>query len=187
MPHDVCHWRYAYLFDNPLRRLFHNPATMLQAHVKRGMTVLDVGCGMGFFSIGMARLVGPEGQVHSVDLQQEMLDVLEKRAARRGVADNILTHRCTADSIAVKAKVDFILAFWMVHEVPNQLALFTQLRSVANSDCKLLIAEPKIHVTANDLAKTIRIAEDVGWKQAGESQVRLSISALFCTGEPAAD
>jgi cyclopropane fatty-acyl-phospholipid synthase-like methyltransferase len=36
---------------------------MLGPYVKPGMTVLDVGCGMGFFSIGMARMVGDEGRV----------------------------------------------------------------------------------------------------------------------------
>ena len=51
--HGVCPWRHAYLFDNWLRRLLHNPKKMLGAHVRPGMTVMDVGCGMGVFSIGM--------------------------------------------------------------------------------------------------------------------------------------
>ena len=185
MPHDVCHWRYAYLFDNPIRRLFHNPAKMLGAYIKNGMAVLDVGCGMGFFSIGMARLVGSEGKVHSVDLQQEMLDVLRKRATRKGVAGRISTHRCTEDAIGVTSNVDFILAFWMVHEVPNQLTLLTQLRSIASSECRLLLAEPKMHVTTSDLGTTIDLARDAGWHHVSEPAVRLSISALFTTGNAA--
>jgi len=185
VPQDVCHWRNAYLFDNPLRRLFHNPAKMLGAHVKQGMTVLDVGCGMGFFSIGMARLVGPEGRVHAVDLQQEMLDVLRKRATRKGIVDRIETHRCTDKNIGVTSSVDFINAFWMVHEVPDQKALLAQLRNVANPECFLLIAEPKMHVTEDDLQTTINVAEDAGWKHVGEAAVRLSISAMFTTGDVA--
>ncbi len=187
MAHDVCPWRYAHLFDNPLRRLFHNPAKMLAGHVKNGMTVLDVGCGMGFFSIEMARLVGPEGKVHSVDLQQEMLDVLRQRAERKGVDERISTHRCTAENIGVITSIDFILAFWMVHEVPNQLALLTQLRSIASKNCRLLVAEPKIHVTEKDLANTIAVAENAGWIHAGEAHVRLSVSALFTTENEASN
>ncbi len=73
--HHICPWWYAYTFDNPLRHLFHKPERMLAGYVKPGMTVMDIGCGMGFFSIGMARMVGEEGAVISVDLQQQMLDV----------------------------------------------------------------------------------------------------------------
>lgn len=182
MPHDVCPWRYAYLFDNPVRHLFHNPTRMLQSYVKAGMSVLDVGCGMGFFSIGMARLVGPEGRVHSVDLQEEMLDVLMKRATRRGVADQIQTHHCSSDALGFSAEVDFILAFWMVHEVPDQVALLTQLRSVARSGCKMLIAEPKIHVSLSDLRTTAEFAKEGGWEFLGEAEVRLSRSAVFKAG-----
>ena len=41
-----------------------------------GMTVLDVGCGMGFFSIGLAKLVGDKGCVIAADVQPKMLSVL---------------------------------------------------------------------------------------------------------------
>jgi 2-polyprenyl-3-methyl-5-hydroxy-6-metoxy-1,4-benzoquinol methylase len=88
LPH-ICPWWGGYFIDNPLRRLIHDLQTILGPYVKPGMTVLDVGCGMGFFSIGMARMVGDEGRVIAVDLQQKMLDVLWRRAQRAGVADRI--------------------------------------------------------------------------------------------------
>jgi len=53
MGDHICPWWFAYTFDNPFRRFFHNPEKMLGSYVSRGMTVLDVGCGMGFFSIGL--------------------------------------------------------------------------------------------------------------------------------------
>ena len=72
-PH-VCPWWLCYSFDNPLRRLIHNPQRILSPYIKQGMTVLDAGCGMGYFSIGMAKMVGDSGKVIAVDLQQKMLD-----------------------------------------------------------------------------------------------------------------
>jgi ubiquinone/menaquinone biosynthesis C-methylase UbiE len=152
---------------------------MLQDYAKEGMTVIDIGCGMGFFSIGMAHLVGPKGRVHSVDLQPEMLEILMKRATRKGVSDRIQTHCCSSDNLGFTTDVDFILAFWMVHEVPDQVALFTQLRSIARTDCKMLIAEPKMHVTRGDLQTTTDFAKESGWEYVGESAVRLSHSAVF--------
>ncbi len=76
----VCPWWLAYTWDNRFRNLFQNPEKILGQYVHRGMTVLDVGCGMGFFSIGMARLVGEEGRVIAVDLQEKMIDIVRKRS-----------------------------------------------------------------------------------------------------------
>ena len=88
--HHVCPWWLAYTFDNPVRKLIHNPRRIFGDHIKEGMTVMDVGCGMGYFSIGMAKLVGAAGKVIAVDLQQKMLDVMHRRARRSGVADRIM-------------------------------------------------------------------------------------------------
>ena len=105
----VCTWWIAYTFDNPLRRLIHKPQKVLGNFVKEGMTVMDLGCGMGHFSIGMAGLVGGTGRVIAVDLQQKMLDVMERRAQRAGLADRILPHLCQADDIGIEEQADFVL------------------------------------------------------------------------------
>ena len=54
----VCPWWFAYTFDNPLRRLLHNPRKILGPYVKEGDTAVDIGCGMGPFTVELARLVG---------------------------------------------------------------------------------------------------------------------------------
>lgn len=82
MPH-VCPWWGGYFIDNPLR-LLHNAEKILGPYVKPGMTVMDVGCGMGFFSIAMAQMVGDQGRVIAADLQEKMLDVLRRRAEKAG-------------------------------------------------------------------------------------------------------
>ena len=101
MAHRICPWWGGYFIDNPLRRLFHDPEKLLGPYVQPGMTAMDFGCGMGLFSIAMATLVGDGGRVIAVDLQQRMLDMLQKRAKKAKVADRITTHRCEADSIGL--------------------------------------------------------------------------------------
>ena len=64
----VCPWWLCYSFDNPLRRFIHDPAHLLAPYVKPGMTVVDVGCGMGYFTIPLARIAGPGGLVIGLDL-----------------------------------------------------------------------------------------------------------------------
>ena len=177
--HHVCTWWIAYTFDNPLRKLFHNPAKIFRGHIKEGMTVMDVGCGMGYFSIGMARLVGANGKVIAVDLQQKMLDVLRRRAGRCGVAERIDTHRCEADSLGLREPADFILAFWMVHEVSNKDLFFQQLRSALRFNGKILIAEPKMHVTAEELDQTIEIARGNDLRCLDAPPIRFSRTVLL--------
>ncbi|MBF0521311.1 MAG: methyltransferase domain-containing protein, partial [Nitrospirae bacterium] len=177
--HHVCPWYLAYTFDNPLRNLVHKPERLLMPYVKAGMRVLDIGCGMGYFSIGMAKLVGGSGHVTSVDLQQKMLEVLMKRAKRNGVANRITPVRCKEDSLEVSEKVDFVLAFWMVHEIPDQSGLFRQVSSMLNPGAKMFIAEPKMHVKERDFEASIETAEEHGFSLVETPRVFLSQSAVL--------
>ena len=180
--HHVCTWWIAYTFDNPLRKLIHNPMKIFRNLIKEGMTVMDVGCGMGYFSIGMAKLVGANGKVIAVDLQQKMLDIMQKRARRSGVADRITAHRCESDSLGIGRPADFILAFWMVHEIGDRDNFFRQLRTILSPQGKILIAEPKMHVTAEELDETIEIAQANGFKCIDRPQIKFSRTALFAKG-----
>ncbi|MGI5862086.1 MAG: SAM-dependent methyltransferase [Myxococcales bacterium] len=174
-----CHWWLAYTFDQPLRRLVQNPERLLGPWLRPGMTALDVGCGMGFFSIPMARLASPGGRVVSVDLQPQMLEVLMRRARRAGVADAIRPRLASRDSLNVEERIDFALAMWMVHEVEDRGRLFAQLAASLAPDGRLLVAEPKVHVTKRAFEESLRIAEEQGLAVVGRPRVGLSRAALF--------
>lgn len=174
MAEHVCPWWLAYTFDNPIRGFFHSPDIMLGPYVEKGSTALDIGCGMGFFSIGLAKLVGETGRVISADIQPRMLETVRKRAARAGVADIIELHRSTPDRLGVSASVDFVLAFWMVHEVPNTVALLDQIGACLKAGGHVLIAEPKYHVTAKRFKELMDIAISAGWKMSPGPKVRFS-------------
>src|SRR5512143_2397612 len=114
MPHRICPWYVGYFLLGPWRRIFKNPDKMLRPYVKEGMTVLDVGSGMGYFSLPMARLVGPKGKVVCVDLQEQMIAGLTRRAERAGLSGNIETRACGEDTLGIgdlKGVVDFVLLF----------------------------------------------------------------------------
>lgn len=172
MPEHVCPWWGGYFIDNPLRRLLHNPEKLLGPYVKPGTAVMDIGCGMGLFSIAMARMVGEGGKVVAIDLQQQMLDVLRRRAEKAGVADRITTHKCEQDRLGVDAQADFALAFMMIHEVPDQRRLLAEIHGCLKPGGKLLVAEPKIHVTDPAFRQTVITAEEVGFRVAEEPPVR---------------
>ncbi len=175
----VCPWWLAYTFDNPVRKLFHQPPKIFGPYIEKGMKVMDVGCGMGFFSIGMAKMVGDEGKVFSVDLQQKMLDVTKKRATRAGLAERVFPHRCGPDKLGIAEQVDFILTFWMVHEVKNKKSFFSELLSNLVFGGKILIAEPKMHVSPEDFQKTLETARSTGLGVCGRPAIRFSLTALL--------
>jgi ubiquinone/menaquinone biosynthesis C-methylase UbiE len=175
----VCPWWFCFTFDNFLRKLLHNSEKILRPYVVEGNTILDIGPGMGYFSIPLARMVGEKGKVIAVDVQPEMLEALRRRARRAGVEQQIITHLCKADSLGLNMQFDFVLAFWMFHEVPNQLAFFKEIRSLLKSSAKFLLSEPVLHVNQAMYEKTVKTAESVGFILKEKPKISLSRSALF--------
>ena len=179
MKKHVCPWWLAYTFDNPLRRIFHKPEKIFTPYLYEGMTAIDIGCGMGYFSIGMAKIVGKTGKIISVDIQQKMLDTLIRRAKEASVASRITTFLCDENDIGINEEVDFALTFWMVHETPDELNFLKQVHSLLNKSGKLLLAEPKIHVTLTEFKKTLSIAQDLGFKLIDSPIIYFSHTALL--------
>jgi ubiquinone/menaquinone biosynthesis C-methylase UbiE len=177
-PH-VCPWWGGYFIDNWLRRRIHNPAKILAPFVKPEMTVMDFGCGMGMFSIAMAQLVGNAGRVIAVDLQQKMLDVLQKRAQKAGVLDRIRTHRCERDSIGFDEPTDFALAFYSAHEVPNLRRLLGEIHGSLRPQGRFMVVEPIGHVTANDFQAMLSLAEEIGLYEQERPPVHLSRAVIL--------
>jgi ubiquinone/menaquinone biosynthesis C-methylase UbiE len=179
MPNHVCPWWAGYFIDNRLRRLIHNPARILGPHVHAGMTTLDVGCGMGLFSLAMAQLVGPAGHVIAADLQPGMLRVLQHRAARADLADRIELHTCEPTHLGVTMPCDFALAFAMLHEVPDPDRLLTEIHACLKPGGRLLLAEPCGHVRAAAFAHELALAAAAGLTQCGAPPVRWCHAALL--------
>lgn len=175
----VCPWWAGYLIDNRFRRWLHNPEQILTPLVQPGMTVLDFGCGLGFFAIGMARLVGDDGLVIAVDRQPQMLAGLRKRAARAGVAERIRTHHCAADALGLDQPVAFALAFYSVHEVRDQGRLFREIHGLLRPGGQFLMVEPIGHVTAGQFHDSLRAAKDIGFQIDHQPWVRWSHAAVL--------
>ncbi len=179
--HHVCPWWLAYTFDNPLRRFLHDPQKLLSPYARAGMTVVDIGCGMGYFSIGLARLVGDEGAVISVDLQQEMLDITRRRAEKARVAQRILQIMGKQGDIGINegVKADFVLAFWMVHEVEDMRRFFDQVKSILKPKGVFLIVEPRVHVSGRRFKGMLDIARDAGFHTDNAPPVSWSRAVLL--------
>lgn len=177
--HDVCPARHAGFLMTPLRRLISDPHRILSGLVQDGDTVVDLGCGPGFFTLPLARMVGPQGRVVAVDLQAEMLELLRERVGRAGVADRVSLHQCTTDSLGEIEPCEFALAFYMVHEVPDVARFLREAAAALKPGGRFLLVEPKGHVPEQAFADTIDLARAAGLEPVGRPRILMSRSALL--------
>ena len=182
MAGHVCPWWLAYTFDHPLRKLVQPPEKILRPYVKAGMTVLDVGCGMGFFTKALARLVGPAGRVVAVDLQPKMLEVLARRAARAGLLERIDRRLGQPDSLGLDdlaGRIDMALVFNVLHELPNVVAFMTEIHGLLRSEARFFVVEPRGHVSKAGFEESVSAAEQANLKPVDRPKIRLSWAVVF--------
>ncbi|WP_165394726.1 class I SAM-dependent methyltransferase [Methanofollis fontis] len=179
--HHVCPASHAGLLDHPLRRLLHPPERILGPYIRPGDTVIDIGCGSGFFTRPMARMVGDEGCVIAADLQQGMLERLRVRAGGEGVLGRIRLHRTSSDSLDLAAlpPVDFALAFYVVHEVPDVRRFFREVAAALRPGGMMLVVEPVFHVGEGEFAETVRTAQGAGFLLEGAPRILFGRTALL--------
>jgi 2-polyprenyl-3-methyl-5-hydroxy-6-metoxy-1,4-benzoquinol methylase len=177
--HCVCPPKHIRTMDNFLRPLFHDPRKLFGPYVRPGMTVMDVGCGGGFASMGLAQLVGEDGRVIAADLQPEMLAMVEKRVREAGLSGRVLTHRCEPDRVGVSEKLGFVVAFWLLHELPDLEAFLGEMKASLEPGGHMFVAEPRIIAPHADFEDVIGKAQAAGFTVADKPRVRFSTAAVF--------
>ena len=171
----------------PVRRFGQNPDKILSPYIRTGMTVLDVGPGMGFFTLPMARLVGAAGTVVCIDVRSKMLDALRRRAAKAGLADRIDARICQPTSLGIgdlSGKADFVLLFAVTHEVPDADGLFEEVARAMKPGGRCLLAEPRFHVPVREFDRMLAAARQHGLHQANCPKIRTSHAALLVRTGP---
>jgi ubiquinone/menaquinone biosynthesis C-methylase UbiE len=176
----VCPVECANSLDNKIRRYLQNPQKILKPFVSEEMKVLDIGCGPGFFSIELSKLVGNSGKVFAVDLQEGMLQKIRDKIKGTEIEERITLIKSEQDKFIVPEKVDFILAFYMVHEVPDKNKLFRDLINILDDKGQILLVEPKLfHVSQKEFTATLQLAEKVGFKISDGPKLLFSFSSLL--------
>jgi len=177
-PH-VCPHTISFFLDNWFRKIIQHPKRITGPYIKTGDTVIDMGCGPGFFSIEMAKMVGPQGKVIAVDLQEKMLGHVKRKALKNDMTGRMEFHQCPQDRIGLNVKADFILAYYMVHETPSIASFFKETAAMLKDGGRMLVVEPRMHVNKAMFGETLEEGEKAGLKVDGFPKHKGGRSVLF--------
>jgi ubiquinone/menaquinone biosynthesis C-methylase UbiE len=183
MAEHVCPWWLGHVLASPIRKWWtQNPETLFAPFVRAGMTVLEPGPGMGFFTLPLARMVSPSGRVVAVDIQTKMLAGLERRAKNAGLAERVETRLAKPETMGLadlQGTVDFVLAFAVVHEMPSTETFFREAAAALKPGSFLFLAEPAGHVTPEKFQCELDLASVAGLHQRDRPAVRRCRAAVL--------
>lgn len=109
--------------------------------IKKGMHICDLGCGNGFYTLELARRVGPDGIVYAVDIQPEMLRMLAHQAAEEGLTNIRPIQGTVIDPRLPQGKVDMILCVDVYHEFSHPELMLARMRESLAERGQLVLAE----------------------------------------------
>ncbi len=166
MPHQV-----AKVLDHPLRQRYRDVGDTLGLFgISAGMTVLDLGCGTGLFTIPAARMVGESGRVHAVDIQTQMLDVTRTRAEEAGIGARCSFHHAGAYELALETQsVDVALVVATLGEIPDKLHAMLELYRVIRPGGRVCISEELLDPAYLPSSAVRQYAESAGFLFAGKT------------------
>ena len=168
-------------FDRTLRGVLYDADRVVGPHVRASDRVADIGCGAGFYSVALSRLVGERGEVVLLDAQRSMLD----RAVAHCEADPGATARLTplrADGaeLPIDGRLDFALLSWMLHEVDDARTLWARLAELLAPGGRALVIEPRLHVSRARYERELAPAIELGLARQDVSGIFFSRAALLC-------
>ena len=144
----------------------------LLAGAAPGRTVVDYGCGPGYFTLAAARRVGPEGKVYAVDLEPRMVELVRRRAAEAGLSNVAVVASDGTRADLPDAIADYVICVQIMHYADGravQVAVARDLARLLKPDGSVLIAQwkPKRRATGLPYADLSGILAEAGLTSSG--------------------
>jgi len=165
--------------ETRLRLLLQNPGRILKGYIHPGMTVLDLGCGTGYFTLEIAKLLEKRGKVIAADVQIGMLEVLKQKLENSELQKLIKIHNNQENFLNLTENVDFILAFYVFHEMKYLDSIINELQKILNPKTKIFISEQKFHVSKYAFNSIVEKMENIGFEICKRPKIFLSRTVIM--------
>jgi ubiquinone/menaquinone biosynthesis C-methylase UbiE len=162
------------LLEAPDRDLWQRPDQIMDAMgIADASVVADIGAGSGWFTIRLARRVGPRGLVYAEDVQRVMIDAISRRAGREGLANvKPVLGRNNDPSLPV-GSIDAALMVDAYHEIENRVAVLSNLARALKPQGRIGVIDFKLDGTGPGPSPEERVSPDVVVKDAAQAGLRL--------------
>ncbi len=176
MPHQ-----FADMLDHPWRLRYREPAdTVGILGISAGMTLLDLGCGTGTFTVEMARMVGADGVIHALDLQRSLLSRAQSRMQEAAVAAQVFFHHSGAYQLPLEnSSVDLAILIATLPQIPNKAQALAEVRRVLKPGARLAVSEELPDPAYVPPQVTRQSVEAAGFLFAGQSGSPFCYTQLF--------
>ena len=143
------------------------------------MTVLDLGCGTGYFTLEIAKLLEKKGKVIATDVQKGMLDFLIIKLRTSELRNVIQIHNNQESTLGLTEKVDFIFAFYSFHEIKYIDNIIFEIKKILKPETKILISEQIFHVSRYKFDTIIHKMENTGLEICERPNIFLSRTVIM--------
>jgi ubiquinone/menaquinone biosynthesis C-methylase UbiE len=128
--------------ERPEREDEEAPSKALDAlELKPGMVVADIGAGSGYYSSRIAKRVGPTGRVYATDIQQGMIDILDRRIKAEGLTNITTVLGGMDDPRLPPASIDLAIMVDVYHELQQPQIFLQRLKETFRPNGRLVLLE----------------------------------------------
>ena len=162
------------LLEAPDRDLWQRPDQIMDAMgIADASMVADIGAGSGWFTIRLARRVGPRGLVYAEDVQPEMINAITRRVQREGLTNVRAVRGQNSDPRLPPGSLDAVLVVDAYHEVEDRVTMLTNLARALKPQGRIGVVDFKLDGTGPGPAPDERVSPDVVVKDAAKAGLRL--------------
>ncbi len=176
MPHQ-----FARVLDHPLRLKYRHPTETLGLFgITAAMTVLDLGCGAGTFTVAAARMVGEAGIVHAVDIQAPLVEQTRQRITAAGLLNRVQLHCSGAYQLPLTdSSIDLAVLIATLPQIPNKLLVLAELSRVLKPGARLAVSEELPDPAYVPPVITRQWLNDGGFRFGGQTGTFFCYSMIF--------
>lgn len=165
--------------DNPFTQTNRSRFIIKQLALTPGMSVLDAGCGPGRLTIPVAEQLGHQGRVLAVDIQQEMLDKVRKKALDKRITTIDYLNAPLGKGALPFETFDRALLITVLGEIPDQKAALQEIYTALKPGGILSITEIIFDPHFQRLGKVEALAQEIGFKRHAMFGGRLAYNLLL--------